>query len=375
LTIGESHDNGAALSSVVGGLQNEIKSGADCSTIGGGEDNIICASETHAFIGAGKENIVDADCSVIVGGYSNCSQGGTWGSIVGGYDNCITNGYAFIGGGRGNGAHASLSSVVGGCNNQVTLNGYCGALVGGCGNCVNHCGGFIGGGKSNSLGRPVMSGTSFSSIVGGQLNEVTGSHAIIGGGCDNTITENAGCSGILGGSGNCINKTDAFIIGSDITAQGACITHVNSLAYYAHSDQTSYLGTSNVAGEIVYVGGTTVTAGNVYILGEPGAGTSSWLQADADSEAYSKGMLAIALGSGAANSVGMLVRGFARFTSVFSLTGASMGNPVYLSTTAGAITQTAPSGTGDIVRIIGYVIDDTTEVIYFNPDNAYVEIA
>jgi hypothetical protein len=37
-------------------------------------------------------------------------------------------------------------------------------------------------------------------------------------------------------------------------------------------------------------------------------------------------------------------------------------------------TTTAPSGTGDIIRIIGYSIDGTNEIIYFSPDNSWVEI-
>ena len=83
----------------------------------------------------------------------------------------------------------------------------------------------------------------------------------------------------------------------------------------------------------------------------------------------------MAAGSGASNAVGMLIRGFARFTSVFGLTGATIGSPLYLATTAGGITTGAPSGTGDVVRVVGHIIDDATEVIYFNPDGAWVEIA
>ena len=302
---------------------------------------------------------MDADCALIVGGYSNQNTGFA-SALVGGYDNCVANSYVFLGAGRGNHAGGANSVVGGGCLNCVTNNGGCSSIVGGYKNVMDHCCGFIGGGCKNCITRPTMSATTFSSIVGGQDNQITGSRSFIAGGCGNIISS---------------DHNDTFIIGSDITAQGDCTTFVNSLAYYAHSDQTTYLGSSNVAGEIVYIGATTVTAGNVYQLSEPSGGTSAWLQTDADSEGTSKGMLAIALGSGASNSVGMLVRGFARFTSVFSLTGGTMGNPIYLSTTAGAITMTAPSGTGDIVRIIGYLVDDTTEVIYFNPDNTYIEIA
>ena len=85
-------------------------------------------------------------------------------------------------------------------------------------------------------------------------------------------------------------------------------------------------------------------------------------------------MLAIAAGTGDSNDVGMLVRGFARFTSVFSLTGGTMGAPLYLSTTAGGVSVAASTSAGDVVRIIGYLIDDTTESIYFCPDTTWVEL-
>lgn len=46
------------------------------------------------------------------------------------------------------------------------------------------------------------------------------------------------------------------------------------------------------------------------------------------------------------------------------VTGLTVG-PVYLSTTAGGITSTPPSGTGDIVQPIGYAISATE--LAFNP--------
>ena len=53
------------------------------------------------------------------------------------------------------------------------------------------------------------------------------------------------------------------------------------------------------------------------------------------------------------------------------------GLPVYVSTTAGHFDFTAPSGSGDFVRIVGYAIDDYLGrvLIYFDPDKSWVEIA
>jgi len=46
------------------------------------------------------------------------------------------------------------------------------------------------------------------------------------------------------------------------------------------------------------------------------------------------------------------------------------GKALYVSTTAGGMTETAPSGTSDVVRVVGYTLSD--DAIYFNPDNAWV---
>ena len=43
--------------------------------------------------------------------------------------------------------------------------------------------------------------------------------------------------------------------------------------------------------------------------------------------------------------------------------------------TQGLITATAPSDAGDVVRIVGYVIDKEEEAIYFSPDNTYVVVS
>lgn len=53
---------------------------------------------------------------------------------------------------------------------------------------------------------------------------------------------------------------------------------------------------------------------------------------------------------------------------------ASTGDVLYLDTTAGHVTTTAPSGTGDIVRVVGYVYEASNRIIYFDPDNTWLEL-
>ena len=50
---------------------------------------------------------------------------------------------------------------------------------------------------------------------------------------------------------------------------------------------------------------------------------------------------------------------------------------ITLSASANTITglsTSAPSGNGDIVRVIGYCLDASNGQIYFNPDGTFVEV-
>jgi len=80
-------------------------------------------------------------------------------------------------------------------------------------------------------------------------------------------------------------------------------------------------------------------------------------------------MLGIALGTSASD--GILVRGVYYFSSLGETNWG--GSPLYMSTSAGLITSTAPSNGGDIVRVIGYGI--SSRKFYFTPDNTWVELA
>jgi hypothetical protein len=134
---------------------------------------------------------------------------------------------------------------------------------------------------------------------------------------------------------------------------------VNGAYQFVH-DPTTELSTSvSGYGDIVTFGTGTVSAGNLYYLN----GSGAWTAADADAESTSTGMLAIALG--ATVGAGMLVRGYVRNSSWTQATG----DILYVSQTAGGITSTAPSASGTVIRIVGYMINATSDQIYFNPSN------
>jgi hypothetical protein len=51
----------------------------------------------------------------------------------------------------------------------------------------------------------------------------------------------------------------------------------------------------------------------------------------------------------------------------------TIGGLVYTSTALGELTQSAPSGSGDQVQIVGYAV--SADVLFFNPNYSLVEIA
>lgn len=94
-----------------------------------------------------------------------------------------------------------------------------------------------------------------------------------------------------------------------------------------------------------------------------------WEFADADAASTSGGvLLALAAASGTdGNPMNVVFRGVVR-NDGWTWSGA--GKALYVSTTAGGMTETAPSGASDVIRVVGYTLSD--DAIYFNPDNAWV---
>ena len=118
--------------------------------------------------------------------------------------------------------------------------------------------------------------------------------------------------------------------------------------------------------KIYGVSGESLSAGHVCFLDTD----DKFWKADADVSANSTGMLVLALSNVSADvSTTFLAYGYSVNTN-WSVNEAAI---LYLSTTTGNFTETAPSGSGDIVRIIGYGIDDS-DTIFFDPDKSWVEL-
>lgn len=91
---------------------------------------------------------------------------------------------------------------------------------------------------------------------------------------------------------------------------------------------------------------------------------------DADAEATSKGLIRMAMANITAEDAGtFLALGFVRNDSWDWTT---VGEELYISVTPGGPTETAPSGDGDIKRILGHAV--SADIMFFNPSQTYIEI-
>ena len=225
---------------------------------------------------------------------------------------------------------------------------------------------------------------------------VSGNHLIIGGNSDISLRK-AGSTKITMDGTKCEfsipplpTSNDAVALGntskswSDLfLASGGVVNFNNGDVTVTHSANTLTIGGGNLdtnrqlnvtssthfeaKGDIIYLGSGSTTQGELCYLTSGGA----WAAADADATGTAGGvLLALALGTDP-DADGMLLRG------MFTLDHdpGTIADELYVSTTAGDITGTAPSGSGDIVRVIGYCLDSTNGQIWFNPSNDFIVLA
>mgnify|MGYP007100043951 FL=1 len=110
---------------------------------------------------------------------------------------------------------------------------------------------------------------------------------------------------------------------------------------------------------------SSVAAGTVCYLNS----ANQMIAADADGSSTSVGLLGLATANISASASGSFVLYGFYGNSGWSYT---TGQTLYISTTPGAPTATQPSGTGDIVRVVGHAVSASS--ILFNPGQTYIEL-
>ena len=116
-----------------------------------------------------------------------------------------------------------------------------------------------------------------------------------------------------------------------------------------------------------FASGFQATITDLVVIGN----TSKWIEADADATSTSIGLLGIALeAKNNAQLMNVALPGsFVRGDGWNWTPGAVL----YIGNTPGAMVEARPTGTGDVVRTVGYAVTPT--VVFFNPSSDYVTLA
>ena len=117
------------FSTIAGGQANHID--VPHATVGGGEANNIVAGGTYGTISGGVANHIDVQHGTIGGGEANSiNAAGAYGTIAGGSANAVDVQHGTIGGGEGNQVLAAAYGTIPGGDNLQVLNGYGQTAVG-----------------------------------------------------------------------------------------------------------------------------------------------------------------------------------------------------------------------------------------------------
>ena len=179
-------------------------------------------------------------------------------------------------------------------------------------------------------------------------------------------------------TGNLVLTGSLLVSGSSLVAG---ITPI-PLAGTIKDGITSVLGSLNdwnsnyYQGDVLYseTAGGTITFGQLCYR----TNTETWALADASVfGAASTYMLGICVKSSTStNPTSILINGFVETATYAAIL--KTGEPLYMTTTAGSMSKSAPTASGNIVRIIGHTFWDSNTnskiIIRFNPENSWIEL-
>ena len=218
-------------------------------------------------------------------------------------------------------------------------------------------------------------------------NNVICNEIIVGGGTFTSSSLAAGGSGGGGGisfdgsvangvltfkdSDEATTEANLTFDGTDLTIDGGLTLKGTGSLQFNHFNTGSnpvgqtYDAATQAQGDIVKFGAGSTSGGKLYYLDTDG----NWELANAtDNSKGANELLAISLGSDPISD-GMLLRGLVRFGSL-----STTGTAVFMGTSNGAISQTAPNSNDNIVRVMGYLLDNTKKQIWFNPSSVWVKV-
>lgn len=152
------------------------------------------------------------------------------------------------------------------------------------------------------------------------------------------------------------------IIGNSTAAAGTFTTATADNVSITEDGKIDFSNTApNTSGDATgvifsFTAGATLAVGDVVYLGTGG----KVLLADADADTTMPALGICTSASTDTNPVDVMIQGIMKLTG-WSFTA---GDNIFVSTTAGDVTSTAPSGTGDTVQKIG--VATASDAVYFN---------
>jgi len=145
----------------------------------------------------------------------------------------------------------------------------------------------------------------------------------------------------------------------------ADISTINVRSFSSIPGTGQYGGGSRIAKGWSSTG--TISAGSLYY----GSDVSGFRWSLANATGVTTSTSVLAVGTDDTDPGIMVLNGMVRVGN--NLSSGSIGDIVYVGETDGQFTLTAPSSSEDIVRIVGYLINPTYSIVYFNPDNTWRE--
>ena len=141
-------------------------------------------------------------------------------------------------------------------------------------------------------------------------------------------------------------------------------------SFVKHSTSGSATADYGPGSEILFgISNESTTAGAIYVLK-----SGVWTLMNADTPSDCQSLTAVAVG-GNSGQDGMLIRGCITLGNAYVAGTDAEGIRVFASTTDGKATLTAPSSSGDTVRVLGYSLNSGSKKMFFTPDNTHIEIA
>ena len=128
-------------------------------------------------------------------------------------------------------------------------------------------------------------------------------------------------------------------------------------------------GTLGSGARIAYMWGVQGSTSAGYIYAFDGDWNNG-AQANSASTTYDK-LLAVSTGSATKT---MVLDGVVVLATIEGTSPAN-GDPIYLDAANSArVTVDPPTGSGEYVRLLGYVIDAANDIVYFSPDKTWIKL-